>query len=195
MFGLSRNKGSEQWPRRHDEGLNEVRPFAVLVLAVIMVGVVIAHLAPTTTSSTSNPTTTQNGGHVGRASLYPDRKLTPGDTFPGVTAQEVCTPGYSKNVRSVSSAEKKEVLQRYGVNYPQGTYEVDHFISLELGGSNAVTNLWPEPYEPRPGARDKDKVENYLHQQVCNGSMTLQQAQDAIRTDWYKVYEQLPNNS
>ena len=169
--------------------------FAMLVLAVIVVGVVIAHRTPTTTSSTGNPTTTQNGGHVGPASLYPDPKLTPGDSFPGVTAQEVCTPGYSKSVRSVSSAEKKEVLQRYGVNYPQGTYEVDHFISLELGGSNAVTNLWPEPYEPRPGAREKDKVENYLHQQVCNGSMTLQQAQDAIRTDWYKVYEQLPNNS
>lgn len=162
---------------------------------LILAGIVVAGMILTGCGPGSSLATTQTSGHVGPASIYPDPNLTPGDTFPGVTAKEVCTPGYSKSVRSVSSAEKKEVIQRYGVNYPSGTYEVDHFISLELGGSNAVTNLWPEPYEPHPGARDKDKVENYLHDQVCNGSMTLQQAQDAIRTDWYKVYEQLPNHS
>ncbi len=163
----------------------------LVILAVFVVaGVVVAGRTPTT-----NVTTGGSGGHAGAASLYPDPRLTPGDTFPGVTAKEVCTPGYSKSVRNVSSTEKKEVIRRYGVNYPPGTYEVDHFISLELGGSNAVTNLWPEPYEPRPGARDKDKVENYLHQQVCDGSMTLRQAQDAIRDDWYAVYLHLPNRS
>ena len=32
--------------------------------------------------------------------ILPDSKLTPGDTF-GVTAQDVCVPGYVKKVRAV----------------------------------------------------------------------------------------------
>jgi len=126
--------------------------------------------------------------HVGVASLYPDPALTPGDTFPGVTQAQVCEPGYSKSVRSVTSDERAEVYRRYGVPNEPGKHEVDHFISLELGGSNMLTNLWPEPYEPRPGAHEKDRVENYLHDQMCNGTMTLAAAQQAIRSDWYAVY-------
>jgi len=114
--------------------------------------------------------------------------LTPGDTFPGVTGAEVCVSGYSKSVRAVSSDEKVAVYQRYGIANVGGQHEVDHFIPLELGGSNALTNLWPEPYEPLPGAHEKDQVEDYLHGQVCSGNMTLQQAQNEIRSDWYAVY-------
>ena len=68
-------------------------------------------------------------------------------------------------------------------------YEEDHFISLELGGSPTdPRNLWPEPYLPKPGAKEKDIVENYLHRQVCSGTMTLEDAQKAIVADWYRVY-------
>lgn len=134
------------------------------------------------------PATTGNGEHVGSAALYPNPALTPGDVFPGVTARQVCVSGYSKGVRAVSSDEKAAVYQRYGITNEPGKHEVDHFISLELGGSNALTNLWPEPYEPKPGAREKDVVENYLHAQLCSGAMTLEQAQTEIRTDWYAVY-------
>jgi hypothetical protein len=31
-------------------------------------------------------------------------------------------------------------------------------------------------------------VENYLHAEVCSGSLTLQQAQQEITQDWYRVY-------
>ncbi len=127
-------------------------------------------------------------GHAGAASLYPNPALTPGDVFPGVTAKEVCVSGYATSVRAVTSAEKDQVYKRYGMRNEPGKDEVDHFVSLELGGSNALTNLWPEPYEPRPGAHEKDKVEDYLHAQVCKGAMTLPQAQDAIKRDWYAVY-------
>ena len=90
----------------------------------------------------------------------------------------------------MSVAEKKQVYAEYGVSYPQpeGSYEVDHFTSLALGGSNDITNLWPEPAAPKLGFHEKDKVENYLHDQVCNGSMTLTEAQKEISTDWYAVY-------
>lgn len=118
----------------------------------------------------------------------PDSLCTPGAILPDVTAQDVCVPGYSKNVRDVPETEKNEVYAEYGITTRfTGEYEVDHLVSLELGGSNDISNLWPEAADPRPGFHEKDLVENYLHQLVCNGSMTLEQAQNMIATDWQKV--------
>jgi hypothetical protein len=71
-------------------------------------------------------------------------------------------------------------------------YEIDHLISLELGGADDVRNLWPEPYTPRPGAHEKDSVENYLHAQVCNGKMDLAEAQRAIVANWLDIYVRMP---
>ncbi len=136
---------------------------------------------------------TANGKKAGPASVYPDPNLTPGDVIPGVTSREVCVSGYSKTVRNVSAEEKAAVYQRYGIKNVPGQHEVDHFISLELGGSNDIKNLWPEPYEPRPGAHEKDTVENALHAEMCNGHLTLAQVQNIIRQDWYAYYLQISN--
>jgi hypothetical protein len=38
------------------------------------------------------------------------------------------------------------------------------------------------------GAKSKDAVENQLHREVCAGTMTLQDAQHTIATDWFKYY-------
>jgi len=38
----------------------------------------------------------------------------------------------------------------------------------------------------------KDKVEKYLNGQVCDGKMTLAEAQKGIVTDWYQVYQSMP---
>jgi hypothetical protein len=38
------------------------------------------------------------------------------------------------------------------------------------------------------GARQKDKVEDLLKKQVCDGTITLKEAQDQIAGDWYKIY-------
>jgi len=159
-----------------------------VLLAFLVLALSGCTLGPGNGSGNGPAPTNVIAAHMGAASLYPDPALTPGDTFPGVTKAQVCETGYSKSVRSVTSDERNAVYQRYGIPNEAGKHEVDHFISLELGGSNMLTNLWPEPYEPRPGAREKDRVENYLHDQLCNGSMTLAVVQQAIRTDWYAVY-------
>jgi hypothetical protein len=62
-----------------------------------------------------------------------------------------------------------------------------------LGGSNDISNLFPEAASPKPGFHEKDKVENYLHDQVCSGAMTLQIAQIAIATNWLDVYNSMPS--
>jgi hypothetical protein len=121
---------------------------------------------------------------------YPDKECTPGAIFKEVTKEQICTPGYSQNVRNVSKNIKNKVYEEYDIySHKTGEYEVDHFIPLELGGSNDIANLFPEAAEPKPGFHEKDKVENYLHRQVCAGMITLEQAQIEIVTDWVKILE------
>lgn len=130
---------------------------------------------------------------------YPDPKITLGAVFPQVTEKQVCTPGYTATVRNVTDVEARQVFINYGIEskfltQERANYEVDHFISLELGGSNDISNLWPEPYEPKPGARQKDVVETNLHHRVCNlHELTLSQAQDIIRRDWCAEYLSIIN--
>jgi len=123
-----------------------------------------------------------------------DTACSPGAIFPEATKDQICTPGYSKSVRNVPVEEKNQVYAEYGItSHKTGQYEVDHLISLELGGSNDISNLWPEAAEPRPGFHEKDQVENYLHNQVCSGKISLQEAQQQIAKNWLDIYHQIPN--
>ena len=125
--------------------------------------------------------------------VRPDPACTPGDVLQ-VTKDDICKSGYSSSVRNVTDSEKNQVYAEYGIaTHNPGEYEVDHFVSLELGGSNDISNLWPEPASPKPGFHEKDKVENYLHDQVCSGALTLQQAQLKIATNWLEVYNSMSN--
>ena len=108
----------------------------------------------------------------------------------GITKEEICTTS-TKGRRHVTTATKRQLFAAYGISYPapSGAYEVDHFIPLELGGSNDVANLWPELAKPVPGFHEKDRVENYLHDQVCNAGMDLAEAQRKIVKDWLSYYQ------
>jgi hypothetical protein len=66
--------------------------------------------------------------------------------------------------------------------------EIDHIVSLELGGSNEIANLFPEGLYAHPGYRIKDKLENKLHDLVCDGEMTFRSAQRRIAKDWQALY-------
>lgn len=122
--------------------------------------------------------------------LLPNPQMTPGDTL-DVTKEDICTPGYSKKVRNVPTQVKNQVYQNYGITSRKpGEYEVDHLISLELGGSNSIKNLWPQSYVTQPwNAHVKDKLENELHRQVCSGKVDLKTAQHAIASDWIAAYK------
>jgi hypothetical protein len=126
-----------------------------------------------------------------RYPIVPKAALTPGATLV-VTAADICVPGYTKKVRNVPAAVKRQVYASYGVRTHQpGDYEIDHLISLELGGSNSTRNLWPESYRTHPwNARVKDALENELHRRVCAGTMDLARAQAVIAKNWVIGYRE-----
>ncbi|MDQ6830586.1 MAG: HNH endonuclease [Gemmatimonadota bacterium] len=128
---------------------------------------------------------------IGDLPMLPDRRRTPGAVL-DVTAKDICVPGYTKKVRNVPATVKKQVYESYGIRtHPRGAFEVDHLISLELGGSNAVANLWPESYRTSPwNAKVKDALENKLHRMVCANEIDLPAAQRAIAVDWIGAYKQ-----
>lgn len=149
--------------------------------------------SPTLTGSSTGIGQRTKTSNCVSVNALPDPACTPGAVFPDATKDQICKPGYSSQVRDVAESLKEDVYAEYGITSHQtGQYEVDHQISLELGGSNDIANLWPEPAEPRPGFHEKDKVENYLHAQVCSGAMSLQQAQNSIAHNWLEVYQSMP---
>jgi len=57
-------------------------------------------------------------------------------------------------------------------------------VSLELGGSNDIANLFPEPGSGAANYHLKDRLENRLSELVCRGQISLRFAQRLIATDW-----------
>jgi hypothetical protein len=121
--------------------------------------------------------------------IRPDPNLTPGAILTP-DAATVCQPGYSKSVRHTSGKLKASIYREYGVDRTASHFEVDHLISLELGGADVAANLWPQSYDTLPwNAHVKDKLENRLHALVCAGTLSLQQAQQEIAADWMAAYQ------
>jgi len=127
-----------------------------------------------------------------RGQYLPDPACTPGSVDPAVTQANIgatiCRSGYTKQVRPPAGGTgrfKAAGLKAYGLRKSSST-EFDHLVSLELGGANAVSNLWPEPN--RKGAsgtvNPKDAVEGRLRAAVCARPVPLAAAQEAIARNW-----------
>src|SRR5271165_5150830 len=151
----------------------------------------IAQAALAKTPSTQTVSLAPSATKAGPAYLYPNPTLTPGAVLT-TDASTICTPGYAASVRDVSTGTKEQVYAEYGVSYPQptGAYEVDHFIPLEIGGSNDINNLWLESASPTPGFHQKDQFENFEHGQVCDREITAAEAQRRMVSDWYFYWQE-----
>jgi hypothetical protein len=120
----------------------------LLVLSIALLAVLTACASPALGSPPdTSPGAGASPGNPADAAYLPNPQMTPGDTL-DVTTGDICVPGYSSKVRNVPTSVKDQVYREYGIlTHKAGQYEVDHLISLELGGSNSIRNLWPQSYK------------------------------------------------
>ena len=128
----------------------------------------------------------------------PDPNCTPGAIDPTLTIEVLKDPRFT--TRCVSNAvttegEKALTYDWYSLPHPSNNSgenqicELDHLVSLELGGADSLDNVWPQCGPagvtlPQRFFKEKDTVENFLAMQVRTGRMNLTGAQKAIATDW-----------
>ena len=114
------------------------------------------------------------------------------DVTPNNIGQTICVSGWTKTIRppaSYTNKLKRQQMAAMGLTGSPRLYEEDHLISLEIGGNPTdPNNLWPQKWDGQFGAHRKDVIETRLKRLVCNGTLTLDQAQTAIRTDWVAAY-------
>lgn len=128
------------------------------------------------------------------ADVLPNRALTPG-VARAVDVITLCTTSTSL-VRNVPQNVKDTTYTSYGLKgndrtaCPQG-YEIDHLISLELGGSNDIKNLWPQSFCGANNAHIKDALENKLHVMICSKQISIQNAQTCITSNWITCYSKV----
>lgn len=132
----------------------------------------------------------EEGARTPTPPILPNVQLTPGDTL-DVTLADIQEHGYSAKVRNVPVSVKREVYASYGIaRWTKGEYEIDHLVSLSLGGSNSKKNLWPQSYLTQPwNAHVKDQLEAKLLAEVRAGKVDLHTAQQEMARDWIAAYK------
>ena len=128
----------------------------------------------------------------------PDPSCTPGAINDTITEEVLQNPDFRTGCvrgHATSEAQKAQTYQFYGIPHPSNntgpnqTCELDHLISLELGGADTVDNIWPQCGPDNVALSEryfkrKDSVENFLAAQVKAGKISLHDAQIGIATDW-----------
>lgn len=118
----------------------------------------------------------------------PSPRLTPGDAL-DVTADDLCKPRHAEIEGNISVRVKGQVFDRYGIRGDLIGHNVDHLIPPELGGSNSLKNLWPQPLAGEWAYQMKNRLERRLRKLVCSGALDLKSAQQEIATDWIEAYK------
>jgi hypothetical protein len=128
----------------------------------------------------------------------PDPNCTPGAINPTVKAAVLHNPAFRTaciRQQVTTEHEKAQTYWWYSISHPTNnsggsqTCELDHLISLELGGADTLDNIWPQCGPPGVSLnqryfKQKDLVENYLAWRVRRGEMDLRKAQQGIATNW-----------
>ena len=131
-----------------------------------------------------------------RLGAKPDRRCSPGAYYSGLTKAVICSPSFHIGTTgNVTESVRYAVEREYGMT-PRSygsTLEIDHIVSLELGGSNDISNLFPERavIAGAAGYHVKDKLESRLRAMVCDSKISLSAAQQQIAADWEALYQRV----
>lgn len=134
----------------------------------------------------------------------PDPNCTPGAVNPTLTLDVLKDPSFKTGCvrdQATTATEKRGTYDWYGITPPKvnkgakQVCELDHLVSLELGGADTLDNIWPQCGPSRAVLKNryfkqKDMVENYLAAQVRAGAIPLKEAQKGIATDWTQYLDE-----
>jgi hypothetical protein len=128
----------------------------------------------------------------------PDSRCSPGAINSTVTLEVLQDPRFRTSCvrdKATSAQQKHKTYDWYALKAPANNKgkamvcELDHIISLEIGGADTLDNIWPQCGPSRVVLQNryfkqKDVVENYLAYMVKNGNMSLAAAQRGIAFNW-----------
>jgi hypothetical protein len=134
----------------------------------------------------------------------PDPNCTPGAINPTLTIEVLRDPSFTTRcTRDTATKETEKTTTYEWYNLPHPTQnsgesqvcELDHLISLGIGGADTLDNIWPQCGPsgvalPQRFFKIKDMVEDFLAMQVRAGRMNLIDAQRGIAADWTQFLEE-----
>ncbi len=128
---------------------------------------------------------------------FPDNAMTPGIANPKVKQSNInktiCNARWLKaQMPSASYLNKEKGRQLRQVTFAVAdakAFTEDHRIPIELGGHpRHPKNLWPQSTTIAWNAVAKDKLEAYVHGEVCAGRMKLADGRAIFQRDWTDVF-------
>jgi hypothetical protein len=128
----------------------------------------------------------------------PENSRTPGIINAKVTQgniqQTICRPSWIKSnlppVRYLTRVKMRQLKDWHYQDRDPAQYVADHRIPIAVGGHpRAAGNLWPQPQSITWNATAKNKLETYMHGEVCAGRMKLDDARAVFQRDWVDVFK------
>jgi len=123
------------------------------------------------------------------AAQLPNNYYTPGKAEK-VDVKQLCAAGTETSAKPVADWQKNTALERYGVRPEAFNGELEHLVPVALGGTNDPDNLYPFHAQGEYTIEAKQRLASKLRELVCDGKMSLKQAQDVFKKDWTKGYKQ-----
>ncbi|MBV9048435.1 MAG: hypothetical protein JOY58_09215 [Solirubrobacterales bacterium] len=122
-----------------------------------------------------------------------DPGCTPGALNPAAVAdpyRTICQRRYLAMLAKVEASVhglKVPLMIRYGSAGNASTYVLAQRLPAEDGGSPTnPDNLWPMPVDGWGGALTESAVANSVHEQICEGKVTVRQAARFLEGDWLR---------
>lgn len=130
------------------------------------------------------------------APALPDPRRTPGVYDPAITqaniAATICNPNFvaaRKPPPSWTAAVTHRMAAVLLPNVDPGDLVLDQLVPIALGGAPTdYRNLWLQSWAGQEGAPKKDGLETLLNRRVCNGQLSLADAQQAVAMNWIDAY-------
>ena len=122
------------------------------------------------------------------AAQLPNNYYTPGKADK-IDVKQLCA-ATDASTKPIADWQKNAALERYGVRPENFNGELERLVPVALGGTNDPDNLYPFHAQGEYTVEAKQRLAAKLHELVCEGKMSLKQAQEIFKKDWTKGYKQ-----